>query len=128
MPATCLFVILRHELPAGDARGSHWDLMFQQGDVLRTWAVQSEPTSAAPIDAVPLADHRLHYLEYEGPVSGNRGVVTRWDRGEYTLERDAPDEWIVTLRGARLTGRMTLRRVDTGHCWRVSFAAAPING
>ena len=109
-------------------RSSHWDLMFQHGDVLRTWAVESVPNSDAPLDAMRLADHRLDYLEYEGPVSGDRGVVTRWDGGEYTLERETADEWVVTLAGARLIGRMTLERVDSGHCWRVSFVAAPING
>jgi hypothetical protein len=42
------YVILWHELPetheVGAARESHWDLMLEWGDVLRTWALASEPT------------------------------------------------------------------------------------
>lgn len=127
------FVILRHELPEGDPRGSHWDLMFEFAGALRTWAVESEPASPGEIDARRLDDHRLAYLEYEGPVSGGRGTVTRWDAGEYSLTGDAVDECVMTLRGARLVGQMTLRRMTLrhggpAHCWRVSFSAAPING
>ena len=36
--------------------------------------------------ATRLPDHRLAYLEYEGPVSGNRGVVRRIDSGKYEID------------------------------------------
>lgn len=122
------FVILRHELPAGHARRAHWDLMFERGGVLRTWSVEREPSSAGPIEANDLADHRVDYLDYEGPVSGQRGTVRQWDRGEYRLEEQAPDRWIVVLEGARMTGRMTFERSESTHSWRVSFTAAPTKG
>jgi hypothetical protein len=121
------FVILRHELPPGAARGSHWDLMFEQAGVLRTWAVDEIPSSTAEIEAQLLADHRLAYLDYEGPVSGDRGSVTRWDGGDYTLECDEADRWIVRASGARLRGRLTLRAAGP-HSWRVSFSADPTSG
>ncbi len=102
--------------------------MFERGGALRTWSVEREPSSTAAIEARELADHRLDYLDYQGPVSADRGTVRRWDAGEYSLEEEALDRWIVSLRGARLIGRMTLERSESDHSWRVSFAAAPING
>jgi hypothetical protein len=35
------------------------------------------------VDAQRIADHRLAYLEYEGPISGGRGTVRRLDGGSY---------------------------------------------
>ncbi|MGD9722130.1 MAG: DNA polymerase ligase N-terminal domain-containing protein [Pirellulales bacterium] len=122
------FVILRHELPAGSSRPSHWDLMFERAGTLRTWAVEREPDFSNPQSALALADHRLDYLDYEGPVSGDRGSVTRWDRGEYTIVAESAGEWVVVLSGSRLVGRMTLARAPADHSWRVSFAAAPTSG
>jgi hypothetical protein len=122
------FVVLRHELPAGGERASHWDVMFECAGTLRTWAVESEPGAAEPSAARRLGDHRLAYLDYEGPVSGERGTVSRWDAGEYTLVVHEPERWEADLRGARLVGRMTLVRVVDSHSWRVSFSAAPTSG
>lgn len=76
------FVILRHDHPH-----LHWDFMLETGEVLRAWRLEREPLAdAGPIAATALADHRLMYLDYEGPVSGGRGTVTRWDAGEFLEE------------------------------------------
>jgi hypothetical protein len=123
------YVILRHELPPGDVRGLHWDLMLESGEALRTWALDVEPWSSPETAAQELPDHRLAYLDYEGPVSGNRGSVTRWDAGEYRLEHATPDEIKLVLRGARLNGSLALERHSgESHSWRVSFFAAPTSG
>lgn len=102
------FVILLHETPPGYPRGTHWDLMFEQGAALRTWALFAEPRVGATIDADPLPDHRREYLDYEGPVSGDRGHVTRWDGGTFEIERDAPEEFVAMVTGQRLCGRVRL--------------------
>ena len=33
------------------------------------------------VPAIPLPDHRSIYLEFEGPLSGDRGTVQQCDRG-----------------------------------------------
>lgn len=73
------FVILHHVTRDGD----HWDLMIRHGGALRTWRVPvgSVPTVDRPVPVERLGDHRLAYLDYEGPVSGDRGHVQRVDRG-----------------------------------------------
>ena len=98
------FVILTHDHPF-----LHWDFMLEQGESLRTWRLSAEPNSGGEISAEPLPDHRLEYLDYEGPVSGDRGDVTQWDRGEYELIAESPEKLTVQLHGKKLKGRTTLQ-------------------
>lgn len=78
------FVILRHEMPAGSTRATHFDFMFEVAGTLRTWAVDRLPTAGGPpAAATPLPPHRIAYLEYEGPVSADRGTVCRVATGHY---------------------------------------------
>jgi hypothetical protein len=106
------FVILRHEMPAGAERRSHYDLMLERDGVLQTWALEDEPAPGAQIAAERLADHRLAYLSYEGPVSQGRGEVVRWDRGEFELVAQSEDEIVVDVAGERVAGRIELRKGD----------------
>lgn len=80
------FAVLRHET----AGGVHWDLMLESNGVLLTWSVpplfEGMPDRAIPSfesPAVRLPDHRMVYLDFEGPVSRNRGEVRRIDAGTY---------------------------------------------
>jgi hypothetical protein len=104
------FVVLRHETPPNYARPLHWDLMLEADGWLWTWALEAQPRYDTTIVAWPLADHRLEYLEYEGPVSNNRGEVSRWDAGDYQIVRRFDDELVVHLNGKRLSGRATITR------------------
>ena len=117
-------IILHHEMPPGDKRPSHWDFMLQWEDVLKTWALVEPPAAGKTTDAIALADHRPAYLDYEGPVSGGRGSVTRWNAGTYQLERQSEEELVVVLDGGRLSGHVTLVRAsDNPDRWTVSLAA-----
>ena len=81
------FVILEHDHPV-----LHWDLMLEAGDVLQTWRLAMPPCLGVPIEATALGDHRRAYLDYEGPVSGNRGNVKRWDAGKFEESFDSTAE------------------------------------
>lgn len=106
------FVILTHDFPQ-----QHWDFMLESAGVLRTWRLEEEPTHDVSINATPLPDHRLIYLEYEGPVSGNRGQVARWDSGDYELLDETDGRLLVRLQGARLKGFVTLTSRVDGSTW-----------
>lgn len=114
------FVVLEHDSP----RGRHWDFMLQRGESLATWALSAPPDAAGPIAADALPDHRLAYLDYEGPVSGGRGSVARWDCGQYGAEKEDAEGLTVSLAGDKLVGRATLRPV-AGQPQRWQFAFAP---
>ena len=104
------FVILEHTGTLEYKPGAHWDLMLEVGDHLRTWELETLPAPDATIAARPLADHRLDYLDYEGPVSNNRGTVRQWDRGEYRIVAESQTELVVEITGDTLRGRLTLSR------------------
>jgi hypothetical protein len=103
------FVILEHDHPT-----LHWDLMLEAGETLQTWRLTAPPGGDA-IEATQLGDHRHMYLDYEGPVSGNRGTVKRWDAGTFEDDVDStPAERVLLFDGARLRGRWRLAAHGTG--------------
>ena len=88
------YVILLHE----SHRDDHWDFMLENGDILTTWAMTPQlSTDSFTCHVESLPDHRRAYLEYEGPVSHNRGTVRRIDEGIFE---------IMTPNSYRLTGRL----------------------
>ncbi len=106
------FVLLTHDHPF-----LHWDLMLEAGGTLKTWRLMEDPTQPATsaeitISAEQLPDHRLHYLDYEGAVSNNRGSVTRRASGEYRLIEERDNGLDFELRGDRLNGAATLARTN----------------
>ncbi len=103
------YVILSHDHPF-----QHWDLMLEHNGRLRTWRLAAPPSPEDIVAAEAIGDHRLDYLDYEGPVSGNRGSVTRWDRGELSWIIDECDEVQVDLRGERLHGVLVIARIENG--------------
>jgi hypothetical protein len=119
------YVILRHDFPT---RGCdvHWDLMLEVGQVLRTWALVDTPAPGAVVAAEQLSDHRPAYLDYEGPVSGDRGSVSRWDTGQFTILSDSPGRLAMRLTGNLLNGVATLSRpsVET-RAWEFTFEPQP---
>lgn len=123
------FVILEHDHPV-----LHWDLLLEAGDVLHTWRLVAPP-GAEPIEATALGDHRRMYLDYEGPVSGQRGTVRRHDAGTFSEEipptpsferrgEPANAARLLHFEGTRITGWWRLEQID-GTRWRFGPAAPP---
>jgi hypothetical protein len=110
------FVILEHDHPH-----LHWDLMLEAGAVLRTWRLAKPPEEGRATSATFLAGHRLAYLDYEGPVSGNRGRVVQWDVGEFDWVSDDDKAVVVVLRGRRARGRAVLTQADDDE-WSFSLS------
>ncbi|MGI9427580.1 MAG: DNA polymerase ligase N-terminal domain-containing protein [Bythopirellula sp.] len=118
------FVLLRHECPADFEKPSHWDFMLEAGGSLRTWEMRQLPSAWARIfgdsseeqsvQLVELADHRLAYLDYEGPLSGSRGRVQRCDDGTYELLEETSRRLKVRLVGSLLSGVVCLTRCVEG--------------
>jgi hypothetical protein len=113
------FVVLQHDHPY-----LHWDFMLESGGALRTWRLTSPPQPDLLITATPLGEHRLAYLDYEGPLSGNRGNVVRWDRGDYEMVQDSGSHIIIKLQGEKTRGIAALSRSDADE-WSMTLRAAP---
>ena len=116
------FTILTHDHPF-----PHWDLLLERGESLQTWRLLTVPDSPGEITAEPLPDHRLMYLDYEGPVSNGRGVVSRWDTGDYCIVQKTVEESAerleIELTGERLAGRFILERAAESPTWRFYSAS-----
>ena len=107
------FVILEHDHPE-----LHWDFMLEANDSLRTWRLASVPVGGVAIAALKLADHRLAYLDHEGPVGGDRGSVTRWDHGVYEKRSEDESNLEVRLVGVKTQGIVRMTRLQAGWEWR----------
>jgi len=103
------YVILEHDWPT-----RHWDFLLEAGSVLRAWRLLAEPAPGCRVPAEPNADHRLFYLDYEGPVSGDRGNVSRWDAGTFDWLVDRSDCVEIELRGVKLSGHLRIEQTPQG--------------
>jgi len=111
------FVVQRHR-----ARRLHYDLRFEIGGVLVSWAVPNGPTLDPTVRrlAVHVEDHPIEYLDFEGVIPSGEyggGDVIVWDIG--TWEPHATDdpaaavaagELHVDVTGHKLRGRLILVR------------------
>jgi len=117
------FVVLLHETPPGYVRPTHYDLMLEQGEVLLTWAVDQLPQAGETRAAERLPDHRPFYLDYEGPVSGNRGTVKCVDRGDFDWVSQTPGRFEARISGEKLRGTLVIEQDSSdAQRWRVSLS------
>lgn len=116
------FVLLHHDCPPHLAKPSHWDFMLQQDQVLATWQLQKLPAdwhrlleldgsqSEKTVLAERLPDHRLAYLDYEGPISSDRGEVCRIAAGTFEVLQQSDERLQIVLSGEKLQGVVELTR------------------
>jgi DNA polymerase Ligase (LigD) len=97
------FVLLEHHW-----NGLHWDFMLENGETLRTWAIDAPVTVGQDLAARRLPDHRSIYLDYEGEITGNRGTVRRIDAGIYEPLVWSDSRVRVRLQGDQLVGEVEL--------------------
>ncbi len=97
MPAL-RYVVLHHT----EIEQPHYDLMFEvaPGSNLATWRVPHWPPKAKE-DFTPLPRHRRRYLEYEGPISGDRGKVLRVAFGTHRILENSPAHLVICLDDGR---------------------------
>jgi DNA polymerase ligase (LigD)-like protein len=118
------FVVLYHDTPPGHDRPSHFDLMLEAGSALLTFALPRWPAEDEAIACEQLADHRLAYLDYEGPIAGGRGAVTRHESGDYDIEAETSEMIVLRLYGQRLAGTLTLKRLSAeSPKWQATWQA-----
>ncbi len=111
------FVILEHST---DQQQVHFDFMLEADGVLATWQLEINPITlqlGQRQAAVQLADHRLTYLTYEGPISGGRGQVRRVQQGSYENVDKGVDSWRFRLAGETMTGEFLLTRQGSTNQW-----------
>jgi hypothetical protein len=112
------FCILLHDHPFW-----HWDFLLENGDHALCWRLLRQPCGEEPIAAEPLPPHRLFYLDYEGPVSNQRGTVKRIASGTFQIVERAPG-FVIRLEGLAWAQIASLEEIDTNRLfWRFSRTA-----
>jgi hypothetical protein len=88
------YVVLHHS----GIDDPHLDLMIETtpGSDLATWRIPHWPPRADD-QFTPLPIHRRHYLEYEGPISGNRGSVLQVASGTHRIVENSPTRFVTYL-------------------------------
>src|SRR4051812_11331615 len=109
------YVVLHHE-GFGDA---HFDLMFESApdSSLMTWRATDWPLAAGDV-VIRIGDHRRAYLEYEGPVSNDRGHVRRIAAGNCTIDA-SPTLVSIEISDAGETTLIILNLLDENR-WQVT--------
>jgi bifunctional non-homologous end joining protein LigD len=109
------FVVQRHR-----ARRAHYDLRFEIGGVLVSWAVPNGPTLDPAVKrlAVHVEDHPIEYLYFEGVIPRGQygaGDVIVWDTGTWEPHGTddpaaavAAGDFHADVTGHKLRGRFVL--------------------
>ena len=90
--------------------GVHYDFMLESGDILKTWRIPQSPDHY-PQKIEQIQDHRKIYLDYEGEISGNRGFVKIWDKGDYAILTWTDQIIEIQLSGIKLQGTYQLKLI-----------------
>ena len=105
---TLRYVVLRHE-GFGE---SHFDLMFETSEQskLSTWRSMDWPITPST-RLIYLSEHRRTYLDYEGPVSDNRGHVKRVDQGHHTIQQNGSRALVTQLEDGSILSLAKLNQI-----------------
>lgn len=110
------FAVVRHETPQPE--DSHFDLFFEMAEALFSLKIKEWPESLECFECRRQFDHRKKYLDYQGPISQNRGTVRLWDQGVMTGQVKPEGAFELWLGGQRLCGRFVFEPLGD-ELWRV---------
>jgi hypothetical protein len=96
--------------------------MFEADGVLLTWAASELPAIGGSVTGERLADHRLMYLDYEGPVLGDRGRVQRMDGGQFEWLETTPTRYLAKINGEKLRGQLLVEKTAEDQRWRITLS------
>jgi len=107
------YVVLSHS----NIDEPHFDLLFETlpGSMLATWRSKNWPIEQR-VAVTRLRDHRRIYLDYEGELPGQRGIVQRIAEGTCEVEIGAQSRWAIKLLAGAPPQKLLFRQVD-GDRW-----------
>jgi hypothetical protein len=119
------FAVLLHQPPKDSTESDHFDLLLEHNGSLLTWRLPIEPLlEESRCYATELPPHRLVYLTYEGPISGDRGTVKRVAAGELewtNLPGNHSGPLLVTLKGSEVWALTLTPPANNASDWVVEW-------
>jgi bifunctional non-homologous end joining protein LigD len=105
-------------------RETHYDLMLQFADVLKTWRIMTNPADIAQnqVKAEKIFDHPPKFLDYQGTVNNGLGLVKIADSGTYELIKKTDSYIEVNFIGKKLRGKYALTKDQGNNSWWVLSA------
>jgi hypothetical protein len=99
---------------------THWDLMLEHGDILKTWRLAAAPQQigSEPIPAEKIVDHDVKFLTYQGPVNNGQGSVRIVDEGTIETLDETKETIRLHLLGKILSGEFVLEHIKQNQ-WRL---------
>jgi CRP-like cAMP-binding protein len=90
---------------------------------MRAWEFREDLLTILRQHVQALPDHRREYLDYEGPISGDRGYVRRVAEGTCELLRETPTEWVVRLQSEVIAGELRIvRNTPEDQSWEADLS------
>tara|TARA_R110002073_G_scaffold265031_2_gene428158 strand:+ start:11943 stop:12263 length:321 start_codon:yes stop_codon:yes gene_type:complete len=88
--------------------------MFEVDGVLKTWATKPLETFQEGISTKveKLADHRVHYLDFQGDIGGDRGEVRQVITGHFRGVEIDTELFVAEITWRDAQGRMQSRIVE----------------
>ena len=99
--------------------------MLEQGNSLKTFRLNLPPEDIqeTPAQTVPIADHEMRFLAYEGPVNQGQGSVRIVEQGHYKTLSQSVSNWGLSLDGTLLMGTFKIVQQEDAS-WQ--FQAIPV--
>jgi bifunctional non-homologous end joining protein LigD len=111
---------------------THFDLRIVHNGVLRSWSLLKEPPSRdgerrLAIERESFTKDSIDSKSFEERAFGV-GRVSLWDEGEFEIETASPRLLVLTLMGAKLTGKYEFRRMRwyPGNRWLLVKLRIPV--
>ena len=113
------FVIHHHS-----HQNSHYDLMIEKHNSLVTWQIKEKDLidilEGRIISVRKIQNHRTEYLEYEGPITCDRGHVKIFDTGEYKEVEWNDSRIILNFFGEKIRGKMQIIYKNNNYTLKLS--------
>ena len=120
-PDTSRFVLHRHDAKRA---GLHWDLRFQVGDKLYSFAIpKGIPEAGDKHLALKMPDHDLSALDFEGNIPDGQygaGSLTIEDKGPCLVYENLPGRIKVSFAGEKMSGPYVfINTRDKNNMWLI---------
>lgn len=105
------FAVSLHQMPSHQSRPTHFDLFLEKEDFLMSWILPAQLSDQMNTFVTPNRNHRKDYLDYEGPISQDRGTIHRVQQGRLLWKQSDKNLVEALLRLDNRTYTLTIDRI-----------------